>query len=471
MNQEEAPLFEALCFHKDQNRGNYHVPGHKQGKAFDPLGRELFRDLLTIDLTEIAALDDLHQPEGVIRQAQELAAAAFGADRTFFLVGGSTAGNISLILAACQPGDQLIIHRASHQSVFNGCHLAGVRPVFLSGRGDVPLGGEISGEDLEEAILRHPGVKGVFLTSPDYFGRLQPISQLAKICHRHGLPLMVDEAHGAHFQFHPHLPPPALTQGADGVVQSTHKMLTAMTMGSMLHLKGSRLDRDRVAKGLGMIQSSSPSYPLMASLDLARRLMATGGQKELQKTLHQASLIREQVAGMRHLQEEVQPGGDPLKLNIRADRRISGYKMLKWLEKQGIDPELADHEKVLFVLSPGMEGEESVRLIEALHRLDQAISGWEEDPRQPVPDIPVLSESHLSWDRLRSVAGETVSLPQAEGRMAAEMVVPYPPGVPSVLPGEMLSAEQIRHILHTLDKGGRVRGLTPGFPPGLHVIK
>ncbi len=196
-------------------------------------------------------MDDLHQPEGVIQQAQELAAAAFGADQTFFLVGGSTAGNISLILASCQPKDQLIIHRASHQSVFNGCHLAGVRPVFLSGRGDVPLGGEITGEDLEEALLRHPGVKGVFLTSPDYFGRLQPISSLAEICHHHGVPLMVDEAHGAHFRFHPQLPPSALTQGADGVVQSTHKMLTAMTMGSMLHLKGRRLDWDRVAKGFG----------------------------------------------------------------------------------------------------------------------------------------------------------------------------------------------------------------------------
>ncbi|GGA52514.1 hypothetical protein GCM10007416_27040 [Kroppenstedtia guangzhouensis] len=471
MNQEEAPLFEALCFHKDQNRGNYHVPGHKQGKTFDPLGREHFGDLLTIDLTEIAALDDLHQPEGVIRKAQELAAAAFGADRTFFLVGGCTAGNISLILASCQPGDQLIIHRASHQSVFNGCHLAGVRPVFLSGRGDAPLGGEITGEDLEEAILRHPGVKGVFLTSPDYFGRVQPISQLAKVCHRHGLPLMVDEAHGAHFGFHPHLPPPALTQGADGVVQSTHKMLTAMTMGSMLHLKGNRIDGGLVAKGLGMIQSSSPSYPLMASLDLARRFMVKMGQGELQKTLNQASLIREHLAGMRHLKEDTKSGSDPLKLSIRADRRISGYGMQKWLEKRGIDPELADHEKVLFVLSPGMKRDEAVRLIGALRRLDQAIPQWEESPHHPIPHLPVLSESHLSWDRLRLISGETIPLPQAEGRMAAEMVIPYPPGVPVVLPGEILSTEQIRHILHILDKGGRVRGVTPGFPPGLHVIK
>ncbi|PTX55210.1 arginine/lysine/ornithine decarboxylase [Melghirimyces profundicolus] len=469
--QQKAPLYDALMRHREKSRGNFHVPGHKQGRAFDAEARVLYRELLTLDLTEIGDLDDLHQAEGVIREAQELAAEAFGADRTFFLVGGSTAGNLAMILGSCRPGERLLVHRSSHQSVFHGCMLAGVRPVFIKGRGAGPLGGSLEPGDLDRALDVYADVKGVVVTSPDYFGRTQPLSELAAVCHRHGVPLLVDEAHGAHFGFHPDLPAPALSQGADGVVQSTHKMLPAMTMSSMLHLRGHRLDPERIRHGLKIIQSSSPSYPLMASLDLARRFMVTRGEEELGRVLKRIRLFREQISRLVHLVEYRFPESDPLKVCIGAHRPVTGYRLLRWLEDRKMYLEMADHEKVLAVFSPGTEWEEVDRLMEWLEGLDDEIPGMEECPPFPSPDIPVMRESEVSYEQLRTAEVETVPLQKAGGRLAARTVVSYPPGVPLLLPGERVRREQTEEIARLIRQGGRVRGLASGFPVGVYVIK
>ncbi|WP_158702797.1 aminotransferase class I/II-fold pyridoxal phosphate-dependent enzyme, partial [Paenibacillus faecalis] len=281
MDRERAPLIEALLTYKNKANISFHVPGHKNGKVYDGIqDAELFSEVMKIDVTEISGTDDLHHPEGVIREAQLLAADCFGAEESFFLVGGSTAGNLAMVLTVCsQPGDLILLQRNVHKSVLNGLMLAGARAVFLEPQIDEYSGLAVmpSQETVRAALAAYPEAKAVFVTSPNYYGMGSDLKELADLCHANEVPLLVDEAHGAHYGMHPDLPESALSCGADGVVQSTHKMLSAMTMGSMLHVQGRLLDRSLLRQRLAMVQSSSPSYPVMASLDLARRLLHAQG--------------------------------------------------------------------------------------------------------------------------------------------------------------------------------------------------
>ncbi|OYD06391.1 aminotransferase class I/II-fold pyridoxal phosphate-dependent enzyme [Paludifilum halophilum] len=468
--QKRAPLFEALSAHLKESRGNFHVPGHKQGQAFDPEGSDRFKDVLSIDLTEVGYLDDLHDPEGVIREAQEFAAEAFSADETRFLVGGSTAGNLALVLSLCQPGDRLIIQRNSHQSIFNGCLLAGVRPVYISGDGECS---RINPETLAEVLGRFPDAKGVFITSPDYYGMCQPVDALARMCGKRGIPLLVDEAHGAHFGFHPLLPPSAMQQGADAAVQSTHKMLPAMTMASMLHLKGEGVPSESVFRWLRVIQSSSPSYPLMASLDLARRFLAERGKDELDVLLNRLQRFREKLSTLSGIIEEGRgdKDQDPLKLAIRSKRRISGFRLSNELRRKGLFMELADHRCTLAAFSIGTSPEEMRRLMQGLKDLEKDMKWIPEEPWMEPIRVPRWSESRFPLNRLDRLRRQAVSLEEAVGRPAAEMVVPYPPGIPLVLPGESFTRKHAMDMDRMIRCGGRVRGLAAVSPPCVYVLQ
>ncbi|MEC0200985.1 aminotransferase class I/II-fold pyridoxal phosphate-dependent enzyme, partial [Paenibacillus taichungensis] len=239
-----------------------------------------FLEMMRLDVTEISGTDDLHHPEGVILEAQQLAADCFGAEESFFLVGGSTSGNLSLLLTVCnEPNSLVLVQRNVHKSIIHGLMLAGARAVFLEPWVDPTSGLAVmpSLETVQAAVQAHSEAKGVLVTLPNYYGMGTDLKPIAEVCHEAGMPLLVDEAHGAHYGQHPDLPASALSCGADGVVQSTHKMLSAFTMGAMLHVQGTRLNRSLLRQRLAMVQSSSPSYPVMASLDLARRLLHTQG--------------------------------------------------------------------------------------------------------------------------------------------------------------------------------------------------
>lgn len=272
-----APIYEMLEQYRVKGNISYHVPGHKNGEAYSGFGGAGYLDeIMKYDVTEITGTDDLHHPEGVIKEAQALTADCFGAEESFFLVGGSTAGNLALILTVCpKPGMVMILQRNVHKSVIHGLMLAGVQAVFLEPLLDMDSGLAVApaAETVQAALAAYPEAAAVLVTMPNYYGMGSDLAPLARICHNSGVPLLVDEAHGAHYGQHPALPAGALRCGADGVVQSTHKMLPALTMGAMLHVQGPRLDRALLRQRLAMVQSSSPSYPVMASLDLARRLV------------------------------------------------------------------------------------------------------------------------------------------------------------------------------------------------------
>lgn len=401
----------------------------------------------------------------------------------FFLVGGSTAGNLALILTACpEPGMILILQRNVHKSVIHGLMLAGVRAVFVEPLID-PLSGLAvapAAEAVEAALAAYPEAAAVFVTMPNYYGMGSDLAPLARICHDSGVPLLVDEAHGAHYGQHPALPAGALACGADGVVQSTHKMLTAMTMGAMLHVQGQRLDRGLLSQRLAMVQSSSPSYPMMASLDLARRLLHSRGSEAFTAGLAAVDVLRRGLAelpryGLVQPAEPLHDGTplhkaayetqDPFKVVIYdATGVLGGFELQRRLEAKGCVPEMSDDRHVVLLFSLGSKAEDAARLLQALREIES------EDTSES-PHTAGISESRniSTWNNLnvlqisapvpfslKPVSAnevESINLEHSVGRVAAEMVIPYPPGIPLLYPGEVIT-DQIQQRLTGLAYGG-----------------
>jgi arginine/lysine/ornithine decarboxylase len=467
--QKRVPLFEALIRHAMREPHPFHVPGHKMGRSFDRGGRDWYGSILPLDLTELNGLDDLHQPDGAIREAQALAAEAYGAEETRFLVGGSTAGNIALILAVCRPGEKIIVQRNCHKSVYNGILLARAHPVFVVPAVD-PVTGAAVGlrrEDVERTLMEHPDAKAVFITNPTYYGMGIDLKKLASTVHRFGVPLLVDEAHGSHYGFHPDLPASAMQSGADAAVQSTHKMSTAMTMSSMLHVQGNRLNRDRLFRILAMIQSSSPSYPLMASLDLARRHMVVAGRKEMDQVLPCLQQFRERVSTLSWVtlpavtEESVYATLDPFKLMLCfRTRAITGFQLQGELEAQGIFPELAELGHVLLAASTGTLAEDVELVWNTLH----ARSPLYDDGAKNASAAGMLA-SHFTREQAMPMYeaadadAQSVPLSEAIGAVAAEMVIPYPPGIPLLVPGERIDQQAISLLQKLKESGTRFHGV------------
>ncbi|NEP19122.1 MAG: aminotransferase class I/II-fold pyridoxal phosphate-dependent enzyme, partial [Leptolyngbya sp. SIO4C1] len=304
MSQQRAPLVEALQRCAARPNAAFYTPGHKRGQGISALHRAVFgSDIFRADLPELPELDTLFAPEAAIQQAQQLAAEAFGAEHTYFLANGSSCGIEAAILAVCNPGDKLILPRNVHRSAISGLILSGAVPIFVmpdySDRWQ-SLG--VSAHAIAAALRQHPDAKAVFVVSPTYQGICSDIGAIAALAHQHRLPLLVDEAHGPHFAFHPELPMPALQAGADLVIQSTHKVLAAFTQAAMLHLQGERIDQVRLCQALQLTQSTSPSYLLLASLDAARHQMATAGRALMTQTLSLANQANQSIQSLKKLQ-------------------------------------------------------------------------------------------------------------------------------------------------------------------------
>ena len=470
MDQTRAPLFDALKEHVAKEWINFHVPGHKQGKMFDREAFSWFHSILTMDLTEVGQLDDLHQPTGVIHEAQMLAAEAFRAKETFFLVGGTTAGNLAAILACCQSGDSVVVQRSSHQSVFHGCMLAGAKPVYLKLDFDEKgIEKSVSSLEIERILQEDDSVKAVVLTSPSYYGRVQPIQEVVQVCHRYQIPLIVDEAHGAHFGFHQALPPSAMDLGADIAVQSVHKMLPSMTMSSMLHLQGSLVSPEEVGHWLRVIESSSPSYPLMASLDVTRRLIATEGEKHLERLLSDLEDFRGNISELRYLFER--KADDPFKCTLTTDGKITGFELADSLKQEGIYTELADPLAVLLVFGLGTTQKDLDILWNALRKMDEHLAMIPSSGQKVSLSFATETQKvSLPLSELRRRPFQPVPLSQAAGKISVDMITPYPPGIPVVLPGETWTREAQEMIETFIKGGGQVRGISQHLNPVVNVL-
>jgi arginine/lysine/ornithine decarboxylase len=481
-NIHRAPLFEAMAAHYRNKPASFHVPGHKSGMGADAEAASFYQNMLSIDYTEITGLDDLHQAAGVILEAQLLAADCFGAEETFFLVGGSTVGNLAMITAVCEPGDILLVQRNVHKSVIHGLMIAGARAVFLAPQWD-PGEGIATGvnvKDVEKALQAYPDAKGLLISNPNYYGMGIDVKPLAELMHKQNKPLLVDEAHGAHFGFHPELPPSALSCGADIVVQSTHKMLSAMTMGAMLHLQGKLINRAAVKQQLSILQSSSPSYPIMGSLDLARRQMHVQGEALLQEGL---LVVKDYIAELEKLscygfiRPHSAPAAytyqDPFKISIYdTTATLSGPELREQLEAHGCYAEMTDEKRVLLVFTLGSTKEDAARIVQALTNISEERKLQKKEKSERIANIikttpfiqvsdPVAFQLHPARGTKGREKQETVwvSIKDAIGKRSASMVVPYPPGIPVWYPGEWITVRSAEYMQELASLGIKFQGM------------
>jgi arginine/lysine/ornithine decarboxylase len=415
-------------------------------------GEEVF----ALDVTELLGLDDLHRPAGIIAQAQELAARAYGAAQSFFLVNGATAGIQALLLAVGAGGKKVLVARNCHHSVLGGLILAGAEPEYLA-----PLVlqrfGFCAGVEtarVAQAFAAHPDAVALLDVRPNYYGVADDLSAQAKLAAAAGKLLLVDEAHGAHLRFHPSLPADAMACGADAAVQGVHKMGFSLTQAAMLHLGKNFPDRQGVADALSMIQTTSPSYLLMASLDLARRQMVLRGEEGLEYTLRLANVVRRQLAlveGLATLTEEDLPQGwtmDGTKLTIAVHGLgLTGFEALELLaQRYRIHLEMADFNNVVAFLSPATTVEECENLIRAFHDVSR---------RDRRPPVEARSFSGVCMPtplrRLSPRAAwlapwEKAPIGEALGRICAETAAVYPPGIPVICPGEEITPEILEYL-------------------------
>lgn len=493
-SQGATPLLTALQELASKAEAAFYAPGHKRGAGISSQLRDLFGEaVFRADLPELPELDNLFAPCGVIEEAQNLAAEAFGADRTWFLVNGSTCGVMAAILATCGEGDKIILPRNVHQSAIAGLILSGAIPIFVTPEYDpnLNLAHSITANAVTQALKTHPDVKAVMMVYPTYYGACGDVSAIAQICHQHGIPLLVDEAHGPHFAFHPQLPPSALACNADLAVQSAHKVLSAMTQASMLHIQGKRIDSDRISQALQLLQSTSPSYILLASLDATRQQMALHGEALMSKTLQLAQACCtqiEQISGLSVLKASHTPGFvalDPTRVSVNiSNLGLSGYEADEILRLQyGVTAELPSTQYLTFIISLGNKLTDIEQMVDAFRHLvhhkasliapsqeQAAFRKWKEEFLFIHPSSFRLYPS-LSPRQAFFAATECVSIERADERICAEMICPYPPGIPALMPGEEINLATLDYLQQVLDLGGSLTGCSDPTLKTIKVVK
>jgi lysine decarboxylase len=484
LSQNQTPLFSGLVAHANRNPIQFHIPGHKKGAGIDPEFRHFIGDnALSIDLINIGPLDDLHAPKGMIKQAQDLAAEAFGADRTFFSVQGTSGAIMAMIMAVCGPEDKIIVPRNVHKSVMSAIIFSGAIPVFIHPEIDEKLGIShgITPDAVERALKQHPDAKGVLVINPTYFGISADLKKIVEIAHSHHIPVLVDEAHGVHIHFHDELPLSAMQAGADMAATSVHKLGGSMTQSSILNVKEGLVSAKHVQSILSMLTTTSTSYLLLASLDVSRKQLVTKGRELLDNTIQLAQSIRKKINEIDHLYcvgEEILGSEatfdyDPTKLIISIkDLGLTGYEVEKWLrEKHNIEVELSDLYNILCIVTIGDTYVEGDLLIQALKELANECEHRAEKI-EPVkvllPEIPILA---LTPRDAFYAETEVIPFEESEGRIIAEFVMVYPPGIPIFIPGEIITKENLHYIRKNLEAGLPVQGPEDDEMKSIHVIK
>jgi arginine decarboxylase len=479
--QSQTPIVDALLEWVATSHAPFYTPGHKRGSGMNSLLKHRWgADVFGWDLPELPGLDNLQAPSGILASAQDLAAEVFGAQQTWFLVNGSTAGVMAAILATCGEGEKIILPRNIHASAISGIVHAGAVPIFIDPEYDraVDIAHGITPEAVKFALERHPDTKAVMLVYPTYYGTCGNLAAIAEIVHSYHIPLLVDEAHGAHFGFHPDLPPAALAAGADLSVQSTHKLLGALTQSAMLHVNSNRIDVDRISRALRSIQTTSPSYLLLASLDAARQQMALSGRELMSQTIELAKIARSKIAQIDRLSvfelNSPTPGCkylDPTRLTVTVTGlNLTGFAADEILtDKFGVVAELPSMRHLTFIITLGNTRSDIDRLVAAFTEL---AANHAEDKSLELPSIEppakTLTEMAITprqADRSRHIS---ISIDEAVGKISAESICPYPPGIPVLIPGEIITIEALNYLRSIVDLGGELVGCSD---PDLETIK
>lgn len=483
LSQYNTPLFSGLLKHIKKDPVQFHIPGHKKGKGMAPEFREFIGDnALSMDLINIAPLDDLHQPKGIIKEAQDLAAEAFNADHTFFSVQGTSGAIMTMIMSVCGPDDKIIVPRNVHKSIMSAVILSGAIPVFIHPEIDKRLGIShgISIHSVKTALEEHPDAKALLVINPTYFGVSADLKSIVDMAHAYQIPVLVDEAHGVHIHFHDELPLSAMQAGADMSATSVHKLGGSMTQSSILNVKGNLVSYKRVQAVLSMLTTTSTSYLLLASLDVARKELATRGKELIDHSIQLANSIRKQINEIDHLtcvgeeilETEAAYDYDPTKLIISVkDLGLSGNDVEMWLRSHyNIEVEMSDLYNILCIISIGDTEKEANILVTALKHLATERQSVAEkiDTQVLLPNIPLLAVSPRNAFYSTT---ELVPFDDSEGRVIAEFIMVYPPGIPIFIPGEIITEDNLRYIKKNMEAGLPVQGPEDYDFKMLRVIK
>ncbi|MFI5301760.1 MAG: aminotransferase class I/II-fold pyridoxal phosphate-dependent enzyme [Polyangiales bacterium] len=456
-----APLLESCLAFVARDQAPFYSPGHKGGRSLD---RALVDHLAAIDLNNLPDTDTLHCPEGSILEAERLLADAYGVARSFLLVGGSSAGNVAAILSTVAPGERVVVQRNAHKSVVAGLIHAGASPVWLVPEYDVEFGIALGvGVDaVDAAFVREPSAKALVALNPTYFGTTPDIAAIARVCKARGKRLLVDEAHGPHFHFHNDLPTAAEDVGADVVVQSSHKILSALSQAAVLHTSAEGPDELTVRKVLQLIQTTSPSFPIMASIDTARRQMVLDGDALLSAAIDRANVARAALARIDGIEvlgrDHLRGAGsgffdlDATKIVLRVgDLGMTGFEFQRALNgSHGVQPELGGAAHVLFISTIGNTDEDFARLVRAVEAVARAARSSARpgvhEALHRAATASALPPIDLTPREAFYARAASCPFAQAEGRVAAEVITPYPPGIPAVMPGERLTRDVLEAL-------------------------
>jgi arginine decarboxylase len=474
------PLVRAMLEYKSEDIYPLHTPGHKGGRGMQRLLRQELGAAVAMDVSLMSELDDIHEPETYIKKAQSLAAKAYGSDACFWAVNGTSQAIHAMLLTALNPGEKLLLPRNAHRSVAGGLVLGGIVAQYLQPEfnADFGLQMQVTPQAVEQALTQDAAIKAVLLTSPNYYGVAADVSAIAAICHAHGAVLLVDEAHGPHLGFSELLPPSALQCGADACAQSTHKILGAMTQGSMLHVQGKHLDLQRAADVMSLLTTTSPNYLLMASLDAARAQVQAYGRRMAEGAVKAAAKLRRLCAahaGLRVL-EEAACGGlrlDSTKVTVNfAAWGYTGVEVGAALRGARIAVELVDACNVLFLVT---YADNTADYDEALARIEAVLCTLETVKRKPVQllaagPVPV-AQSVLPLREVFYRQKQALPLEQAVGKICGEQVSFYPPGIPVLLPGELVTEELVTYCQAQKALGLPVSGPADSTLATLRVLK
>lgn len=453
--QNRAPLFEALKDYHSRNVIPFDVPGHKHGVGLSELAGYVGKKVLEIDVNSMECLDNICNPIGVIKEAEELAARAYGAEKAFFLVNGTTSGVQAMIMAACRPGEKIILPRNAHKSAIAGMILSGAVPIYIQPEINEELG--IAMGMTVESVLRtmeeHPDAKAVFVIHPTYYGAVSDLAAIVEAAHGYGMAVLADEAHGAHFNFHPDLPASAMELGADASASSTHKTGGSLTQSSLLLMRSGILDPSYMKTTLNLTQTTSASYLLMTSIDVARKQLATRGKDILGRLLEivrDAKAQLNEIDGLYAFGSELvgSPGVfdfDDTKLGVNVrELGLSGYDAEKLLRKEyNIQVELADMYNILAITAVGDTEELIGSLVAAIK--DLAKHHRNGDVREITRGMLTNPEIVVSPRDAYYSSKKPVKLEESIGCVSGESIMAYPPGIPLVTPGEMITREIVEY--------------------------
>lgn len=479
LDQKKTPLFDAVKKYVESEVVPFHVPGHKQGRGIPELREYIGERALQMDANGMEDLDYANHPTGVILESERLMAQAFGAEQAFFLVNGTTAGVQAMIMSACEPGDRILIPRNAHKSTIGGIILSGAMPVYIQPEINERLGIAmgVTPESIKKAVKEQPHAKAVFLINPTYYGAASDLKSIVRIARRHDMAVLIDEAHGAHMSFHDDFPLTAMEVGADMSAASLHKTSGSMTQSSVLLIRSNLISADKAKQVLDLTHTTSSSYLLMCSLDVARKQLATMGSDMLEETLELVRWAREEINGIEGLyafgrELAGTPGChdfDETKLGINVSGLgYTGYQLEARLRREyNIQIELADLYNLLAVVSIGDRRQDLEALVSALGDISSKTGKRERKRVITIPDNPkmIVSPRDAFYSSKKSLPLEA-----SDGEIAGEMVMAYPPGIPVICMGERITKDIIDYIKVLKEEKCELQGTADPFVDNIRVL-